>query len=214
MQRTGARARLAAAGQPVERHGWTMAATAEAATAEAASGARATVYGWLRRWEAEQEAGLCDRSSPIPHRPRPLAAKAEARICRPRRARKLGPHGLTALTGHPRGRPLRRAAQGWLAVTAPLDLRVGRVGAAASVRRPGIRFILTCRSCVGSSPEAATGSTAGAGCRPRPGKPTTNTARWMTTAGGPTWKPTGTRRPGPALSSCAGPSGFTPTLGL
>jgi hypothetical protein len=161
--------RQAAAGQPVERQGWTVAATAVAA-----SGARETVYRWLRRWEAEQEAGLCARSSPIPHSPRPLAANAEARICRPRRARKLGPHGLAALTGHPRAtRCAVLRGGGWPRLDF-LDRRVGRVSAAASVRRPGSRLILTCRSSVGSSPEAATRSTAGAGCRPRPGRPTTS----------------------------------------
>jgi hypothetical protein len=44
--------------QRVEREGWTVAATAEAAGVS-----RLTVYRWLRRWEAEREAGLQDRSS-------------------------------------------------------------------------------------------------------------------------------------------------------
>jgi hypothetical protein len=45
---------------------------------------------------------LKDRSS-RPHRsPRRLPARVEAKICRLRQERKLGPHRLTALTGHPR----------------------------------------------------------------------------------------------------------------
>ncbi|MHB1524400.1 MAG: leucine zipper domain-containing protein [Candidatus Dormibacteria bacterium] len=56
--------------QRVEREGWTLAATAEAAGVS-----RETVYRWLRRWEAEREAGLCDlssrpRRSPLGWRPR------------------------------------------------------------------------------------------------------------------------------------------------
>jgi transposase InsO family protein len=83
--------------QRVRREGWTVAATAEAAGVS-----RETVYRWLRRWEAEQWQGLCDRSSRPWRSPRRLSAKAEARICRLRQERKLGPHRLAALTGHPR----------------------------------------------------------------------------------------------------------------
>jgi len=83
--------------QRVERQGWTVAGTAEAAGVS-----RETAYRWLRRWRAEGEAGLEDRSS-RPHRsPRRLPARAEARICRLRQERKLGPHRLAALSGHPR----------------------------------------------------------------------------------------------------------------
>lgn len=96
------RARLTESGrwllvQRVEREGWTVAATAEAAGVS-----RETVYRWLRRWEAERGKGLCDRSSRPQRSPRRLAAKAQSRICRLRRERKLGPHRLAALTGDPR----------------------------------------------------------------------------------------------------------------
>ena len=68
------RARLTESGrwllvQRVEREGWTVAATAEAAGVS-----RETVYRWLRRWEAERGKGLCDRSSRPQRSPRRLAA--------------------------------------------------------------------------------------------------------------------------------------------
>ena len=81
----------------VEREGWTVAATAEAVGVS-----RETVYRWLRRWAAEREKGLADRSSRPQRSPRRLPARAEAKICRLRQERKLGPHRLAALTGHPR----------------------------------------------------------------------------------------------------------------
>jgi len=83
--------------QRVEKEGWTVAATAEAAGVS-----RETVYRWLRRWGEEREAGLRDRSSRPLRSPRRLPARAEARICRLRQERKLGPHRLAGLTGHPR----------------------------------------------------------------------------------------------------------------
>ncbi|MHB8394857.1 MAG: leucine zipper domain-containing protein [Candidatus Dormibacteria bacterium] len=83
--------------QRVEKEGWTVAATAEAAGLS-----RETVYRWLRRWGEEREAGLRDRSSRPLRSPRRLPARAEARICRLRQERKLGPHRLAGLTGHPR----------------------------------------------------------------------------------------------------------------
>ncbi|MGH7609927.1 MAG: IS481 family transposase [Candidatus Dormibacteria bacterium] len=81
----------------VDGQGWTAAAAAEAAGVS-----RETVYRWLRRFEAEGGVGLEDRSSTPLRSPRRLGLGAEARICRLRRERKLGPHRLAALTGHPR----------------------------------------------------------------------------------------------------------------
>lgn len=59
-------------------------------------------YRWLRRWRAEGEAGLADRSC-RPHRsPRRLDAETEQRVIALRTATKLGPHQLAARLGMPR----------------------------------------------------------------------------------------------------------------
>jgi transposase InsO family protein len=63
---------------------------------------RSTAYKWVRRYRAEGEAGLLDRSS-RPHRlPRALPAEAVAAILDARHFRRYGPHRLAPLTGHPR----------------------------------------------------------------------------------------------------------------
>jgi len=108
--------------QRVEREGWTVAATAEAAGAS-----RETVYRWLRRWEEERGKGLCDRSSRPWRSPRRLPARAEARICRLRQERKLGPHRLAALTGHPRSTCYAVLRRWGLARLDYLDRPTGRV---------------------------------------------------------------------------------------
>ena len=73
---------------------------------------RSTAYKWLRRFAAEGEDGLLDRSS-RPHRsPRRLAPELEAAIIRARVKRRYGPHRLAPLLGHPRstiGKVLARA---------------------------------------------------------------------------------------------------------
>ena len=81
----------------VLEEGWTAAAAAEASGVS-----RATVYKWLARFRAEGPAGLSDRSSCPAHNPRHLSVRAEERILRLRRRRKLGPHRLAALLGVPR----------------------------------------------------------------------------------------------------------------
>jgi transposase-like protein len=76
--------------QRVDQEGWTVAATAKAA---GVSGE--TVYRWLRRWMA-REVGPEAHSSRPNRSPRRLPARSEARICRLRQERKLGPHRLAA----------------------------------------------------------------------------------------------------------------------
>jgi transposase InsO family protein len=73
---------------------------------------RTTVHKWLRRFEAEGEEGLLDRSSRPHHSPRRLAPELEATIIRARVQRRYGPHRLAPLLGHPRstiGKVLERA---------------------------------------------------------------------------------------------------------
>ena len=73
-----------------------------AQAAEAAGVSRATAYKWLRRFNAEGEPGLLDRSS-RPHRsPRMLLPDVVEAILRARVRRRFGPHRLAPLTGHPR----------------------------------------------------------------------------------------------------------------
>jgi transposase InsO family protein len=62
---------------------------------------RATAYKWVRRYRAEGEAGLADRSS-RPHRsPRHLGAAAEAEILTARARWRYGPDRLGPLLGRP-----------------------------------------------------------------------------------------------------------------
>ena len=83
--------------QRITEEGWPVA---HAAAAVGVS--RATAYKWLRRYRAEGEAGLLDRSC-RPHRsPRHLSPEAEQRIIRARVRRRYGPHRLAPLLGHPR----------------------------------------------------------------------------------------------------------------
>lgn len=60
---------------------------------------RATVYKWWRRFKAEGEEGLLDRSSRPRRSPRRLTADSEAGILELRRAEKLGPHQLASRLG-------------------------------------------------------------------------------------------------------------------
>ncbi|WP_327256107.1 IS481 family transposase [Streptomyces sp. NBC_01244] len=62
---------------------------------------RATAHKWVRRWRAEGEAGLHDRSS-RPHRtPHRTPAAIEAKVCDLRRTRKLGPARIGPVPGLP-----------------------------------------------------------------------------------------------------------------
>lgn len=63
---------------------------------------RSTAYKWVRRYRAEGEAGLVDRSSAPHGRPRALPPQAIAVILDARHHRRYGPHRLAPITGHPR----------------------------------------------------------------------------------------------------------------
>ncbi|WP_371517397.1 IS481 family transposase [Kitasatospora sp. NBC_01300] len=62
---------------------------------------RATAHKWVRRWRAEGEAGLHDRSSRPHTTPHRTAAAVEARVCGIRRDRKLGPARIGPILGIP-----------------------------------------------------------------------------------------------------------------
>jgi transposase InsO family protein len=77
--------------------GWTQAAAAEAAGV-----ARATVVKWVTRYREEGLSGLEDRSSAPRRRPHALPATQVERILRARRRTGDGPHRLGPMLGHPR----------------------------------------------------------------------------------------------------------------
>jgi transposase InsO family protein len=89
-----------------------------ASVAEQLGVSRATVYKWVRRYRAEGQPGLVDRSC-RPHRsPRQLPPDQLAAILRARTRRRYGPHRLAPLTGHPPStiyHALRRAGMSRLA---------------------------------------------------------------------------------------------------
>ena len=83
--------------QRVREEGWSPAAAAEASGVS-----RATVYKWLRRFEAEGQVGLDDRSSRPRRSPTRTRAAVERRITQLRCKQKLGPHRLANQLGIPR----------------------------------------------------------------------------------------------------------------
>ena len=73
-----------------------------ARVAEAMGVSRATVYKWIRRFAAEGEAGMTDRSSRPRYSPRALSQAQVERILKLRRGLKRGPHRLESLAQSPR----------------------------------------------------------------------------------------------------------------
>jgi transposase InsO family protein len=73
----------------VVEQGWPVARAAEAQGICAA-----TAYKWLRRWRAEGEAGLADRSSRPHTSPRQLSVERERAIVACRRSLRVGPHRI------------------------------------------------------------------------------------------------------------------------
>jgi transposase InsO family protein len=73
-----------------------------ATAAEQLGVSRATAYKWLRRYRAEGEAGLEDRSARPHRRPRALPDREVRRILVMRRRLRVGPHRLGPLLGHSR----------------------------------------------------------------------------------------------------------------
>jgi len=62
---------------------------------------RTTAHKWVRRWRAEGDLGLYDRSSRPLTTPHRAPAAAENRICELRRDRKLGPARIGPILGIP-----------------------------------------------------------------------------------------------------------------
>ncbi|WP_405502739.1 IS481 family transposase [Streptomyces niveus] len=62
---------------------------------------RPTAHKWVRRWRAEGEAGLADRSSRPLMTPHRTPATIEEQVCELRRSRKLGPARIGPVLGLP-----------------------------------------------------------------------------------------------------------------
>ncbi|MFD0652380.1 IS481 family transposase [Streptomyces malaysiensis subsp. malaysiensis] len=98
---------------------------------------RATAHKWLRRWRAEGEAGLHDRSS-RPHRtPHRTPAAVEDRVCRLRQDRKLGPARIGPILGLPVSTVHRVLARHGLNRLTFLDRPTGQVIRRYERNRPG-----------------------------------------------------------------------------
>ncbi|AUA17202.1 IS481 family transposase [Streptomyces sp. SID8382] len=98
---------------------------------------RATAHKWLRRWRAEGEAGLHDRSS-RPHRtPHRTPAAVEDRVCRLRQDRKLGPARIGPILGLPVSTVHRVLARHGLNRLTFLDRPTGQAIRRYERNRPG-----------------------------------------------------------------------------
>ncbi|MFE2268540.1 IS481 family transposase [Streptomyces lavendulae] len=98
---------------------------------------RATAHKWVRRWRAEGEAGLHDRSS-RPHRtPHRTPAAVETKVCDLRRSRKLGPARIGPILGLPPSTVHRILTRHRLQRLAWLDRPTGTVIRRYERDRPG-----------------------------------------------------------------------------
>jgi transposase InsO family protein len=108
-----------------------------AMVAEEMNVSRATAYKWWRRWEAEGEAGLLDRSS-RPHRcPHRTSVALERRIISLRQRRKLGPARIAPIVGVPPSTVHRVLTRHGLHRLAWMDRPTGRLIRRIETSRPG-----------------------------------------------------------------------------
>ena len=98
---------------------------------------RATAHKWMRRWRAEGEAGLHDRSSRPRTTPHRTPAALEAKVCDLRRSRKLGPARIGPVLGLPASTVHRILARNGLQRLAWLDRPTGTVIRRYERERPG-----------------------------------------------------------------------------
>jgi len=113
------------AGQPV------------AMVAEEMNVSRATAYKWLRRWRAEGEEGLRDRSSRPRSCPHRTSARMERRIVALRQRRKLGPARIGPIVGLPASTVHRVLTRHGLQRLAWMDRPTGRLIRRIETTRPG-----------------------------------------------------------------------------
>ncbi|AZQ38888.1 IS481 family transposase [Streptomyces cyaneochromogenes] len=98
---------------------------------------RPTAHKWIRRWRSEGEQGLHDRSSKPARTPHRTAGAVEARVCRLRQDRKLGPARLGPILGLPASTVHRILARHGLNRLAHMDRPTGQVIRRYERARPG-----------------------------------------------------------------------------
>jgi transposase InsO family protein len=98
---------------------------------------RATAHKWVRRWRAEGEAGLADRSSRPLTTPHRTPAAIEIRVCDLRRSRKLGPARIGPVLGLPASTVHRILTRHGLNRLAWMDRPTGSVIRRYERERPG-----------------------------------------------------------------------------
>ncbi|WPO71719.1 IS481 family transposase [Streptomyces sp. KN37] len=98
---------------------------------------RPTAHKWVRRWRAEGEAGLADRSSRPRTTPHRTPATVETRVCRLRTDRKLGPARIGPILGLPASTVHRILARHGLNRLAWLDRPTGEPIRRYERTRPG-----------------------------------------------------------------------------
>ncbi|MFH8582728.1 IS481 family transposase [Streptomyces zaomyceticus] len=98
---------------------------------------RVTAHKWIRRWRAEGEQGLHDRSSRPLTTPHRTATAVEARVCRLRQDRKLGPARLGPILGLPASTVHRILLRHGLNRIAFMDRPTGQVIRRYERARPG-----------------------------------------------------------------------------
>ncbi|MGW5345542.1 IS481 family transposase [Streptomyces sp. NPDC004050] len=98
---------------------------------------RPTAHKWLRRWKAEGEAGLADRSSRPGATPHRTPSTVEGQVCDLRRTRKLGPARIGPILGLPPSTVHRILARHGLNRLAWLDRPTGTVIRRYERNRPG-----------------------------------------------------------------------------
>jgi len=98
---------------------------------------RTTAHKWVRRYAAEGETGLHDRSSRPRTTPHRTAAGMEARVCELRRTRKLGPARIGPILGLPASTVHRILARHGMNRLAFMDRPTGTVIRRYERDRPG-----------------------------------------------------------------------------
>ncbi|MFC8096904.1 IS481 family transposase, partial [Streptomyces sp. NPDC057301] len=98
---------------------------------------RVTAHKWIHRWRSEGEQGLHDRSSRPMTTPHRTAAAVEARVCRLRQDRKLGPARLGPILGLPASTAHRILVRHGLNRLAFMDRPTGQVIRRYERARPG-----------------------------------------------------------------------------
>ena len=98
---------------------------------------RPTAHKWIRRWRVEGEPGLADRSSRPRTTPHRTPAAVEARVCRLRQDRKLGPARIGPILALPASTVHRILTRHGLNRLAHLDRPTGRLIRRYERDRPG-----------------------------------------------------------------------------